>query len=293
MAITRRKFAGIVAASPLLSVAGVSLVRAQDGTPAASPVTVKIGATPVPHAEILRFVQDNLTEGTGLTLDIVEFTDYVQPNIALADGELDANYFQHLPYLEEFTSERGLDLSPVVPVHIEPLGLYSNSITSIDELEDGATIAIPNDVTNGGRALKLLAANGLITAEEGVENPTVRDIENPRDFEFVELEAAQLPRALEDVEAAVINGNYAIEAGFNPAEDAIVLESGENNPYANYLVVRTGDEQQPGIVTLAGLLNSQEVYDFIVNTYQGGVLPAFTPVGTGTATPVATPGTTG
>jgi D-methionine transport system substrate-binding protein len=288
MTLSRRRFAALAAAAMLAPGIGLSTARARQVTPLAEAATLKIGATPVPHAEVLRFVQDNLLDGTNLELEIVEFTDYVQPNIALDDEELDANYFQHLPYLEEFTSERDMDLTPVVPVHIEPLGLYSSSITSIDELEDGATIAIPNDVTNGGRALNLLAANGLITVEEGVENPSVRDIDNPRDFEFVELEAAQLPRSLEDADASVINGNYAIESGFNPAEDALVLESGEGNPYANYLVVRSGDEQRPEIALLAGLLNTQAVYDFIVSTYQGGVLPAFTPV-EGTGTPAATP----
>ena len=245
-------------------------------TPLAEATTLKVGATPVPHAEILQFVQDNLTEGTNLTVEIVEFTDYVQPNTALEDGELDANYFQHLPYLNDFNAEHGTHLVPVVAVHIEPLGIYSTSIDSLDQLKDGATVAIPNDVTNGGRALKLLAANGLITLDEGVDNPTVDDItDNPKDLDIVELEAAQLPRSLEDTDISVINGNYAIEAGYTPATDALALESGEDNPYANYLVTKEGREGEPAIVLLGQLLTSPEVKQHILDTYKGGVLPAF------------------
>lgn len=263
-------------------VGGTTASAAQD-----DPITIRIGATPVPHAEILQFIQDNLAAEAGITLEITEFTDYVQPNTALDEGELDANFFQHLPYLEDFNAEHGTELVPVVPVHIEPLGIYSTSIGSLDELEDGAVVAIPNDVTNGGRALKLLEANGLLTLDPSVENPTVADItDNPRDLDITELEAAQLPRSLEDTAISVINGNYAIEAGYNPAEDALALESGENNPYANYLVVNAGHEADPGIAILAGLLNSPEVHDFIVETYSGGVLPAF---GGAEATPAATP----
>lgn len=256
------------AASPAASPAPI--------TPLAEATTLRVGATPVPHAEILTFVQDNLTEGTNLTVEIVEFTDYVQPNLALADGELDANFFQHLPYLEEFNAERGTDLVPVAPVHIEPLGIYSTSIDSLDALGDGATVAIPNDVTNGGRALKLLAANGLITLDEEVENPTVDDItDNPNDLDIVELEAAQLPRSLEDTDISVINGNYAIEAGYTPAEDALALESGENNPYANYLVTTEERKDDPAIVLLGHLLNTEDVRQYIEDTYKGAVIPAF------------------
>jgi D-methionine transport system substrate-binding protein len=177
-------------------------------------------------------------------LDIVEFTDYVQPNLALNDGQLDANYFQHKPYLDDFSKEHKLDLVPVVAVHIEPLGLYSKKIKALADITDKAIIAIPNDATNGGRALNLLAANGLLKLKDGVgTSATVKDItENPKNLDIKEVEAAQLVRTLDDVTAAVINGNYALEAGFKPAKDALALESGENNPYANLLVVKKGHE---------------------------------------------------
>ena len=285
--ITRRTAVIAPIATAVLARTAPAVAQTPTSSPAASPAaapvtplseatTLSVGATPVPHAEILQFVQDTLTEGTNLTVEIVEFTDYVQPNLALADGELDANFFQHLPYLEEFNTERATDLVPVAPVHIEPLGVYSTSIGSLDELEDGATVAIPNDVTNGGRALKLLAANGLITLDEEVENPTVDDItDNPKDLEIVELEAAQLPRSLEDTDISVINGNYAIEAGYTPAEDALALESGENNPYANYLVTTEDRQDDPAIALLGQLLNTPEVRQFIEDTYEGAVVPAF------------------
>jgi len=272
-------------ASLLLTLAAVGSIRS--AATAQEPITIRVGATPVPHAEILQFVQDNLAADAGINLEIVEFTDYVLPNTALDEGEIDANYFQHIPYLDEFNAGNGTDLVPVVPVHIEPLGIYSSRLDSLDQLEDGAVVAIPNDVTNGGRALNLLQANGLITVDETVDNPTVADItDNPLNLDITELEAAQLPRSLEDTEISVINGNYAIEAGFSPAEDALALESGEDNPYANYLVVNAGHEGDEGVVILAELLNSPEVYDFIVETYGGGVLPAFAIDG---ATPVASP----
>ncbi|HVL23706.1 MAG TPA: MetQ/NlpA family ABC transporter substrate-binding protein [Thermomicrobiales bacterium] len=283
--ITRRTVVIAPIAGAVLAHTAPALAQTPVASPEASPVaitplaeatTLKVGATPVPHAEILQFVQDNLTEGTNLTVEIVEFTDYVQPNTALEDGELDANYFQHLPYLNDFNAEHGTHLVPVVAVHIEPLGIYSTSIDSLDQLKDGATVAIPNDVTNGGRALKLLAANGLITLDEGVDNPTVDDItDNPKDLDIVELEAAQLPRSLEDTDISVINGNYAIEAGYTPATDALALESGEDNPYANYLVTKEGREGEPAIVLLGQLLTSPEVKQHILDTYKGGVLPAF------------------
>lgn len=280
--ISRRNVIAFGAAAALTPATRLLAQGTPDASPAASPValaeaaTLKVGATPVPHAEILQFVQDNLAGDYNLTIEIVEFTDYVQPNTALDEGELDANYFQHLPYLEDFNSEHGTELVPVVPVHIEPLGIYSSSITSLDEVEDGAVVGIPNDVTNGGRALKLLEANGLLTLDEAVDNPTVVDIvDNPKDLEIVELEAAQLGRSLEDTTISVINGNYALEAELTPAEDALALESGEDNPYANYLVVNAGNEDNPEIVLLGALLQSEDVRAFIEETYEGSVIAAF------------------
>lgn len=240
-------------------------------------ITLKVGASPVPHGDILKFVNENLAKAAGLKLDIVEFTDYVQPNLALNDGQLDANYFQHKPYLDDFSKEHKLDLVPVVAVHIEPLGLYSKKIKTVAEITDKAIIAIPNDATNGGRALNLLAANGLLKLKDGVgTSATVKDItENPKNLDIKEIEAAQLVRALDDVTAAVINGNYAIEAGLKPAKDALALESGENNPYANLLVVKKGHENDEGIQKLAKLLTSPEVKKYIEEKYEGAVIPAF------------------
>jgi D-methionine transport system substrate-binding protein len=238
---------------------------------------LRVGATPVPHAEILRYVQDNLAAEAGLSLEIVEFTDYVQPNLALNDGQLDANFFQHVPYMEDFSQERGLDLVAVAPVHIEPLGLYSRRVDDLGAVADGAQLAVPNDATNLGRALRLLEDNQLLQLRAGVGvEATPADIEsNPRNLRLVELEAAQLPRALEDVEAAVINGNYAIETGLNPANDALALEEAEGNPYANVLAVVQGQQDNPAIQQLAALLTSEQVRDFINNQYQGAVIPAF------------------
>lgn len=238
---------------------------------------VKVGASPVPHAEILAFVRDNLAAAAGLEIEIVEFTDYIQPNLALNDGQLDANFFQHLPYLEDFNAERGTDLVSVASVHIEPLGIYSKTISNLNEVPDGAVVIIPNDATNGGRALNLLAANGLITLKENAGfTATFADIAtNPKNLDITELEAAQLVRALDDATLAVINGNYALEGGLVPSKDALALESGENNPYVNILAVKKGHENDEAIELLVKLLNSPEVKAFIEEKYAGSVLPAF------------------
>jgi D-methionine transport system substrate-binding protein len=244
---------------------------------AGATTTLRVGATPVPHAEILRFVQDNLAAQAGLNIEIVEFTDYVQPNIALNDGQIDANFFQHVPYMEDFAQQRGLNLTAVVPVHVEPLGIYSREIQDLNAVPDGAQVAIPNDAVNAGRALQLMAANNLVTVREGADTAaTVRDVtNNPKNLDIRELEAAQLPRALDDADLAVINGNYALEADLTPSEDALVLEAGENNPYANVLAVVSGKETDPNIVKLGELLNSDQVKQFIQQQYRGSVIPAF------------------
>jgi D-methionine transport system substrate-binding protein len=240
-------------------------------------IKLKIGVSPVPHGDILNFIKANLAEKAGFDLDIIEFTDYVQPNLALSDGTIDANFFQHVPYMEDFGKEHNLDLVAVTAVHIEPLGIYSKKIKALTELPDKAIVAIPNDATNGGRALNLLAAQGVITLKEGTGYAaTVQDItDNPKNLDIKELEAAQLVRALDDVSIAVINGNYAIEAGLKPATDALALESGENNPYANVLTVLKGHENDEGIQRLAKLLTSPEVKKFIEDKYEGAVIPAF------------------
>ncbi|UUU35190.1 MetQ/NlpA family ABC transporter substrate-binding protein [Streptomyces sp. CA-210063] len=236
-----------------------------------------VAASPTPHAEILTFVKDNLAKDAGLDLEVREFTDYVTPNTATEDGSVGANYFQNQPYLDDFNKKRGTHIAPVVTVHLEPLGLYSKKVKSADALKSGATIAVPNDSVNEARALKLLDAGGIITLKDGVGNEaTPADItKNPKNLKFKELEAAQTPRSLDDVDAAVVNGNYAIEADLSPAEDALVLESAKDNPYGNFLAVKEGDEDDPRVEKLAKLLTSAEVRKFIEDKYDGSVIPSF------------------
>jgi len=235
---------------------------------------IVVGASPVPHAQLLELIKEDLAE-QGYTLKIIEFTDYIQPNSALIAGELDANYFQHLPYLEtnpDWTNK----LVSAFGVHVEPFGLYSTKYESIDDLPNGAVIAIPNDPSNGGRALLLLEANGLITLRPDTGlTATLRDIsENPMYFRFQELEAAQLPRSLEDLDAATINGNYAIEAGFNPIVDSLIIEGAES-PYVNIIVVQKGKENDTKILALKNALLCEKVKHYINDNYDGGVAPVF------------------
>lgn len=244
---------------------------------APEPVTVKIGVSPVPHGDIIKFIQENLAAEAGLNIEIVEFTDYVQPNLALDEGEIDANFFQHAPYLDDFNKEHKLELVSIAAIHIEPLGIYAKKIKDLSEIKEGAVVGIPNDATNAGRALNLLAANELITLKEGVGySATVNDIaDNPLKLKITELEAAQLVRSLDDTAISVINGNFALEGGLTPSTDALALESGEDNPYANILVVNKGHENDEGIQILKGLLTSDEVKKFIEEKYNGSVIPAF------------------
>lgn len=238
--------------------------------------TLKVGATAVPHAEILEVVQPIL-EKEGIKLDIVEFSDYVQPNLALNDKELDANFFQHEPYLLDFIGEhKGLKLKSAAGIHIEPIGIYSKKITDLGELPDGASIAIPNDPTNGGRALLLLEKAGLLKLKDGVnEKATVQDItENPKNIKLQEVEAAQVPRTLDDVDAAVINTNYAMQVNLVPTKDALFIED-STSPYVNIIAVREGDENRPEIQALIKAIKSDEVKNFINEKYKGAVVPAF------------------
>ncbi|GCE22597.1 MetQ/NlpA family ABC transporter substrate-binding protein [Dictyobacter kobayashii] len=239
--------------------------------------TIKVGASPTPHAEILRYISDNLAAKAGLKIQVVEFTDYVQPNLALRDGQIDANFFQHVPYMEDFNQQHGMNMVAVAKVHIEPLGIYAHKVKSLNEVPNGAVVAIPNDVTNGGRALQLLADHGLITLRSGAGvGATVHDIaSNPKNLQIKELEAAQLPRSLDDTTLSVINGNYALTVGLTPSRDALALEKGQGNPYANVLAVMKGHENDPGVTKLAKLLNSPEVKKFIQDKYKGSVIPAF------------------
>ena len=238
--------------------------------------TLKVGATAVPHAEILEAAKP-LLEKEGITLEIVEFNDYVQPNLALNDKELDANFFQHEPYLKNFMDEhKEVKLKNAAGIHIEPMGVYSRKIKKLDELKDGATIAIPNDPTNGGRSLLLLEKAGIIKLKEGVgEKATVGDIaENKKNIKFQEVEAAQVPRTLDDVDAAVINSNFAMQVNLDPTKDAMFIED-STSPYVNIIAVREGDENRPEIQALIKVLHSDEIKQLITEKYKGAVVPAF------------------
>lgn len=236
---------------------------------------LRVGATPVPHAELLNLVKPML-EKEGVKLTVIEFSDYVKPNMALNDKELDANFFQHEPYLVSFSKERNLNLVSAGNVHIEPMGVYSKLVKNIKDVAYGAKIAIPNDPTNGGRALCLLEKAGLLKlrAGKGV-NAVVSDVvSNPNGLKIVEIEAALLPRSLDDVTLAVINSNFAMEAKLNPVKDSLFTEGGES-PYANLVAVRKGDEKRAEIVKLMAALRSPEVKKFILEKYNGAVVPAF------------------
>lgn len=247
------------------------------GSDASAPL--KVAATPTPQGEILTYIKDNLAKKAGLELEVREFTDYVTPNTAVQQGEVDANYFQHQPYLDDFNKKNGTDIVavPNATVHLEPLGVYSQGVKKLTDLKKGATVALPNDTTNEARALKLLEANGLIELKAGVGyEATPKDIaSNPKNLQFKELEAAQLPRSLSDADAAVINGNYALEADLSPAENAIAAESPKDNPYGNFLAVKKGNEDDPRVEKLAKLLTSPEVKKFIEDKYDGAVVAAF------------------
>lgn len=236
---------------------------------------IKVGATPVPHSEILEQIKPIL-EKDGVKLEIMEFSDYVQPNIALNDGEIDANFYQHEPYLDSFNKERGTKLQAICKVHLEPMGLYSSKIDDIKGLKNGSRIAIPNDPTNGGRALLLLQNHGIIELKDGGSTAsTISDIvKNPNHLTFIELDAAQLPRSLSDVDAAVINTNYALQANLNPLTDALIIET-KDSPYANILVIREGTENNEKIQKLVKALHSPEARSFIANEYKGAIVPAF------------------
>jgi len=236
---------------------------------------LSVAATPVPHAEILEFVKPQLAE-QGVELDVKVFTDYIQPNIQVDQKRMDANFFQHQPYLDEFNDGRGTNLVTVTGVHVEPFGAYSSKIDSLDELKEGAVVAIPNDPTNGGRALLLLQKAGVITLKDASKiTATPRDIaDNPKDLDFKELEAATLPRILNQVDLALINTNYALEAGLNPSEDALVIE-GSESPYVNILVARPDNKDSEAMQKLAEALKSDAVRDFIMEKYEGAVVPAF------------------
>ena len=239
---------------------------------------IVVGASPAPHAEILKAANDVLKE-KGYELEIKEYVDYIQPNLALESGDLDANYFQHLPYLESFNKENGTNLVSAGAIHYEPFGVYAGKTTSLDELQDGATIAVPNDTTNEARALLLLEAQGLIKLKEDAGLTATKNdiVENPKNLQLYEVEAAQLPRVIGDVDVAVINGNYAIEAGYK-VSDALAVEASDSlaaTTYGNVVAVRACEENDPAIQALIEALTSDEVKAFIESTYDGAVVPLF------------------
>lgn len=242
----------------------------------AEAITLKIGASPTPHAEILEAAKEELA-AKGINLEIVEFTDYVQPNLATESGDLDANFFQHLPYLESFNAEQGTDLVSIGAVHYEPMGIYAGTVTDLANIPEGTKVGIPNDATNGGRALLLLEANGLITLdpEAGTSATKLDIVDNPLNLEIIEMEAAQLPLSLGDLGIAVINGNYAMQNGLK-TEDALAIEAADSlaaTTYGNIVAVKAGNENAPGLAELMEVLQGPTIAEFINSTYGGAVAP--------------------
>ena len=237
--------------------------------------TIKVGVTAGPHAQVMDFVK-KLGAKNGLKIQVVEFADYVQPNAALAAGDLDANSYQHRPYLDAQVKDRDYKFAAVGGTVNFPIGIYSKKIKKLADLPQGAKFGLPNDPTNGGRALLLLQSQGLIKLKEGagLKATPLDVVSNPKKLKFVELDAAQLPRSLDDLDASTVNTNFAISAGLNPKTDAIALESA-NNPYANILVVREADKNQPWVQQLLKTYHSEEVRQFIDKEFKGSVFPAF------------------
>ena len=254
----------------LVTVAAAALISG-----AALAEDIKVGVTPGEHAQIMEQVKEIAAE-KGLNIEILEFSDYVVPNQALADGDLNANSFQHKPYLDNQIADRGFDLVPVAKTITTPMGVYSKKVKNLSELADGATVGIPNDPTNGGRALLILEKEGLIKVnpDAGLKAGPADVTENPKNIQFAELDAAQLPRSLDDVDAAVINTNYALEAGLHPNTDAIAIE-GTESPYANLIVVRSEDKDAEWVKTLVESYNNDKIRDFINEEFKGALIPSW------------------
>lgn len=258
----------VLALTFILTACGSKEAPKSDGT------TVKIGVSPVPHEEIAKIAKEALAK-EGINLEIVVFDDYVKPNLAVNEGELDANFFQHVPYMETFNKENGTKLVSLGGVHVEPIAFYSEKVKSLDELEDGAEVLIPNDATNGARALFLLEKNGLISLKKDVELPTLLDIEkNPKNIKFTEVEAALIPSSYKEVAGAVINSNYAINAGLNPLKDGIVIEDKESN-YSNVIAVNEDKKDDEILKKVYKAFSSEEIKKFLEEKYQGSIVPAF------------------
>ena len=250
-----------------------------EGTEAGEAVTLTVAATATPHAEILAQVVDVLAE-QGITLVVDEYNDYVTPNTAVEEGEVDANFFQHTPYMDQFNADKGTHLVSVAKIHYEPMGIYAGMTASLEELPDGATIAVPNDPTNEARALLLLEAQGLIEVDDAAGlNATPNDItSNPKNLQFKELEAPMLPQTVEEVDLSIINSNYALQGGLNPATDALASEDPDSDAaqtYANIIAVKEGNENNEAIQALVKALQSDAVREYINETYSGAVVPMF------------------
>lgn len=263
--------------SALLAAALSLVVAAGSATAAQATTKIRVGASPTPHAEILKVANDVL-KPQGYELQIIEYSDYVQPNMALEGKELDANFFQHKPYLDDFNKEKGTKLVSIGTVHYEPFGIYAGKTKSLGALKDGAMVAVPNDTTNEARALLLLQDNGVIKLADGAGlAATVKDIvENPHNVKIQELEAAQVSRVKDEVAFVVLNGNYALQAGFSVAHDAVAYETSASaaaKTYANVLVVKAGNENNEGVQALVKVLKSDEIKKFINDTYDGAVIP--------------------
>lgn len=237
---------------------------------------IVIGVSPVPHEEIIENLADDFKEA-GLDVKVVVFNDYIQPNIQTNEGDLDANFYQHQPYLDAFNKEQGTDLVSIGAVHIEPLGVYSDKISDLKDLPEGATVIIPNDTSNGARALLILEKNGVIKLNDPTNvNATEQDIvENPKNIKFVAMEAASIAGVYKDADAAVINSNYALGAGLNPNTDAIAIEDAVDNPYANIVVVKKGREGEEKFKKFMEVLQSEKTKKFIEEKYEGAIIPAF------------------
>ncbi len=258
-----------------LLTAALLLVLLTAVSSAAAADTLKVGVTPGPHEELMEVVRDILAE-EGITVEIITFSDYVTPNIALHDGDIDVNSYQHEPFMKQMVEDRGLEITTLAPTIIFPMGMYSTRIGAIEDLPDGAQVAVPNDPTNSGRALLLLASHGLISLQDDTGwEATVFDItDNPQDLRIIEMEAATLPRALDDVALAAVNTNYAMEAGLNPVEDAIIRETAES-PWVNILAARSGELEREELQALVRAYHSQEILDFVHERFEGSLVPGF------------------
>lgn len=273
--------AAALVAVPALALSACGAVKDDAEGPAAGDggvTTITVGASPTPHAKILEFVDKELAPEAKLDLEITTFDDYIQPNVQLSEGTLDANYYQHLPYYEAQVKDRGYEFAHFEGIHIEPFALYSDKVKDVEDLPKGGQIGINNDPSNQGRALQLLADHDVITLKEGKDatNATIFDVaDNPKELEFKETDPAQLARSLQDLDAAVINGNYAIEADLS-TQDALIVEEGKESPYANFLAVQKSNEDNAALKKLDELLHSPEVKAYIEKTWPNGeVLPAF------------------